>query len=260
MSYAHKNRTSRIGTTHVAEVYVPDLPTSASGLFLRDDGTWQSAGGGATGLLGPTGSQGNTGSQGLTGLPFGSTGLPGPTGAQGYTGSQGNTGVQGNTGAQGYTGAQGFTGAQGYTGSQGNTGVQGNTGAQGYTGYSYGTTGQLMVFFSGYPDYLYTGTQMDVYVPFPIYISNWTMLGGDTGASMGIGLWKDTYANFPPTSADNMTMGGTGPYLSTEVKRQGTSSGWTGPVVSAGNIIRVSIASSNNYFKRVSLALGYYKT
>ena len=104
IGYAHKRQYDIFGSQHVADQKVGVLPSAQAGLFLRDDGTWQTASGGTTGLQGVTGARGSTGPSG---------------GDQGVTGQQGSQGV---TGAQAVTGAQGYTGAQGHTGGFGEIG------------------------------------------------------------------------------------------------------------------------------------------
>jgi len=117
----------------------------------------------------------------------------------------------------------------------------------------------VQVILSGAPSYLYTGIQCDISVPYGLTIDTWTLLA-DTGAQYSIGLWKDSYANYPPTSADGMSAGGTGPYLSGTSKNTGTTSGWTGAACAYGDIIRVNVNTSDTWAKRMTLALGYHKT
>jgi hypothetical protein len=56
-----------------------------------------------------------------------------------------------------------------------------------------------------------TGVKGDITVPFSCAITEWTLLADQTG-SIGVDIWKDTYANYPPTSADTLftpiTVGG----------------------------------------------------
>lgn len=250
MAYAHRNKREYISNIHIADVSVPELPTSPTGLYLRDDGTWQevSASGGATGLQGPTGAYG--GPQGDTGV----AGVAGATGVQGNTGV-GPQGVTGEQGIQGNTGVGGATGLQGVTGV---AGVAGATGVQGPVGGTGGATGQVMVILNGTPGYLYTGIQCDLVIPYDLALDTWTVLG-DTAASYTIGLWKDSYTNYPPTSADGMSAGGTGPYLSATSKNTGTTSGWTGAQCAYGGVVRVNINTSDTWLKRMTLALGYHK-
>jgi len=69
--------------------------------------------------------------------------------------------------------------------------------------------------------------------------------GGGTG-SCTVNIWKDTYANFPPTGADDIT-GGVSPTISGGVKYQNTAlSGWT-TSFSAGDILLFNLASSNTF-------------
>lgn len=56
-----------------------------------------------------------------------------------------------------------------------------------------------------------TGVKGDITVPFGCVITEWTLLADQSG-SIGVDIWKDTYANYPPTSADTIipaiTVGG----------------------------------------------------
>lgn len=77
-------------------------------------------------------------------------------------------------------------------------------------------------------------------------------LDGLTG-SIVFDLWKDTYANFPPTIADTITASAK-PTISAAIKAQDTTlTGWTTSVV-AGNIIFVNIDSIST-FTRVLLSI-----
>lgn len=72
-------------------------------------------------------------------------------------------------------------------------------------------------------------------------ISQATITGDVTG-NLTVDLWKDTYANFPPTVADTITASAK-PTISSGVKGQdSTLTGWTKTIV-AGDIIRANIDS-----------------
>lgn len=77
-------------------------------------------------------------------------------------------------------------------------------------------------------------------------------LDGNTG-SIVLDLWKDTYANFPPTVADTITASAK-PTISSATKAQDTTlTGWT-TSVSAGDIVFVNVDSVST-FTRVLLSL-----
>ena len=78
------------------------------------------------------------------------------------------------------------------------------------------------------------------------------MLADQTG-SIVVDIWKDTYANFPPTDADSITASAT-PTLSSAIKAQNnTLTGWTTSIV-AGDILRFNVDSATTV-QRVSIIL-----
>lgn len=218
---------------------------------------------GFTGLRGPTGYQGETGARGFTGLGVtglqGETGAEGPTGFQGVTGptGKGETGLQGVTGIYGDTGIQGETGAKGDTGSKGDVGLKGDTGAQGPSL----ETGVINLSIDGGNNEITTGVKTDISLPYDIQLYQWRVLNssGVTG-SISFGLWESTYSNFPPTAADAMHVGSTGPYVKDiEIKREDSDlSDWGAPTGSAGSIIRVNVIEIDSITK-ASLSLFYKK-
>lgn len=79
--------------------------------------------------------------------------------------------------------------------------------------------------------------------PFPwdVDITGWTLLADQSG-SIVIDIWKDTYANYPPTDADSITASAP-PTISSAVKGQSTTlTGWT-VRVEAGRILRFNVDS-----------------
>ena len=92
---------------------------------------------------------------------------------------------------------------------------------------------------SGAP--IVTGVKFDIYVPAKCTITKMTLLADQTG-SIVIDLWKDTYANFPPTDADSITSTSE-PEINAGVKYQDES--LTDWVVDCeeGDIIRVNVDS-----------------
>lgn len=87
-----------------------------------------------------------------------------------------------------------------------------------------------------------TGVKGYVTVPYTGTITQWTLLADQSG-SIVIDVWKDTYANYPPTVAD--TIAGTEkPTLSAATKNQDTSlSTWT-TAVTAGDVIGFNVDSA----------------
>jgi hypothetical protein len=86
-----------------------------------------------------------------------------------------------------------------------------------------------------------TGIKGDLLIPFACTINSWTILGDQTG-SIVVDVWKDTYANYPPTVADTIT-GTEKPTLSSANKNQDLAlSTWT-TTVAAGDILRFNVDS-----------------
>lgn len=86
-----------------------------------------------------------------------------------------------------------------------------------------------------------TGIKGDIRIPFSCTITGSYLLADQTG-SIVIDLWKDTYANFPPTVDDTITAAEK-PTISAATKDEDTTlTGWT-TTVTAGDIIRVNVDS-----------------
>jgi hypothetical protein len=88
---------------------------------------------------------------------------------------------------------------------------------------------------------LTTGIKADVYVPYACTITAVTMLADQSGSCV-VDIWKDTYANYPPTGADSITASAK-PTISSATKSQDTTlTGWT-TSITAGNTLRFNIDS-----------------
>ena len=68
-----------------------------------------------------------------------------------------------------------------------------------------------------------------------------TLVSNET-ASMTVNIWKDTYANFPPTSADNITGGTPVTLTNTKTMQNTTLAGWT-TTVSRGDWFAIQVGS-----------------
>jgi len=66
-----------------------------------------------------------------------------------------------------------------------------------------------------------TGVKGYLEVPVDCYLTGWRIVG-DVSGSCVIGIWKNTYANFPPTSA-NLILSSAKPTLSNAQKNQNTN-------------------------------------
>ncbi len=97
-----------------------------------------------------------------------------------------------------------------------------------------------------------TGEKGHLEIPFKCEIQRVTLLA-DRSGSIKIDIWKDTYANFPPTDADSIC-GGNEPEISSAQKYQdSTLSGWT-KTINAGDILAFNVDSAAT-IERVTLVL-----
>lgn len=102
------------------------------------------------------------------------------------------------------------------------------------------------------------GVKLDIVVDFACVIVGYTLIADQSG-SIVIDLWKDTYANYPPTIADTIVASAK-PTLSSATKAQDTTlTGWT-TTVNAGDIIRLNVEATPASVTRVTLALKVRKT
>jgi hypothetical protein len=96
-----------------------------------------------------------------------------------------------------------------------------------------------------------TGVKGFLEVPFAGTITAATLLSTDaavTNGSIVIDIWKDTYANYPPTVADTITASAK-PTLSSATKaRDTTLTGWT-TVINAGDILAFKVDSVSTVTK-----------
>jgi len=88
---------------------------------------------------------------------------------------------------------------------------------------------------------LTTGIKQDFLIPFACTITKATLLADQSG-NVVIDIWKDTFANFPPTVADTITAAAK-PTLSAAAKSEdATLTGWT-TAIAAGDILRFNVDS-----------------
>lgn len=95
-------------------------------------------------------------------------------------------------------------------------------------------------------------TFVDLEMPFGATITGWTLLA-DRAGSIVVDLWKDVYANYPPTIADTITAG-TPPTISAATKATSASlAGWT-TTINAGDTLRFNVNSAAT-IQRVTLTV-----
>lgn len=79
-----------------------------------------------------------------------------------------------------------------------------------------------------------------------------TLLADQSG-SIVVDIWKDTFANFPPTDADSITGAAPATLSGTDKSQDSTLTGWT-TAINAGDILRFNVDSIATV-TRVTLAL-----
>jgi len=99
-----------------------------------------------------------------------------------------------------------------------------------------------------------TGIKGDLRIPFACTATAWTLLA-DASGSIVVDIWKDTYANYPPTDADAMPGSGKEPTITTATNATDTTiTDWTTDDIAAGDILRFNVDSATTV-KRVTLVL-----
>lgn len=103
------------------------------------------------------------------------------------------------------------------------------------------TTTAAGITIDGGGDVIATGIKGDIVIPVACTIVKATLLADQTG-SIVVDVWKDSYANFPPTGADSITASAK-PTISSGVKSQdSTLTGWS-TSLSAGDVLRFNVDS-----------------
>lgn len=116
--------------------------------------------------------------------------------------------------------------------------------------------GMISVIFDGGPAPIEADQQQDIEIPFACNLIGWTLLADRTG-SIVIDVWRDSYANYPPTVAD--TIATSKPTLSSATKAQdNTITDWT-EAIPAGSILRFNVDSAA-IVRRVTLTLKFQRT
>ena len=106
----------------------------------------------------------------------------------------------------------------------------------------------FQIVFDGAGSTITTGVKNDIICPYTGHIVAWTILPNASG-SIVFDIWKDTYANFPPTVGDTITGAGK-PTLTATTKATGTVS-WA---FTKGDVLRFNVDSVTTV-TRVTLIL-----
>ena len=102
-----------------------------------------------------------------------------------------------------------------------------------------------------------TGQKGHLEIPFACTINRVTTLA-DASGSIVVDIWKDTYANFPPTVADTICASAKPTLSSAQKAQDSTLTGWT-TSISAGDILAYNVDSAATV-KRVLISLKVTKT
>lgn len=118
-----------------------------------------------------------------------------------------------------------------------------------------GGVGKIQITIDGKPD---TGFLLDFQVPYNITITDWTIIS-TYATSIVFDLWRDAYANYPPTVEDTQ-VGDQKPALSSEFKvTSSTLTHWTADW-NLNDLVRVNIDSRESGYpdaNRLLLILSY---
>jgi len=110
---------------------------------------------------------------------------------------------------------------------------------------------QVTVLLDGGGSVISTGLKTFLSLPLAGTWKKWRVLSIDSAATSGsivIDVWKDTYANYPPTVADTITASAK-PTLSTATKNESsTLTGWT-TAFSAGDVLGFTVDSATTVTK-----------
>jgi hypothetical protein len=110
----------------------------------------------------------------------------------------------------------------------------------------------LQIVIDGGGSTITTGVKADLVVPYNCTVLGWDILANASG-SIVVDVWKDTYANFPPTVADTIT-GTEKPTLSSAQKNQDDAlTSWT-TTLTRNDILRFNVDSATTV-TRVTLSI-----
>lgn len=119
-------------------------------------------------------------------------------------------------------------------------------------------TRQITVIIDGGGSAIATGLKVFLSCPYTGTITGWRLLSIDAAGPATVGdlvvdIWKDTYANYPPTVADTITAAAKPTLSSANKAEDGTLTGWT-TGVTAGDVFGFNVDSAATVTK-VALTL-----
>ncbi len=115
-----------------------------------------------------------------------------------------------------------------------------------------GWNASLTFVIDGGGEVITTGQKGHLKIPFACTIKQVTMLADQSG-SIVVDIWKDTYANFPPTDADSITASAPPTISSSQKSQDSTLTGWT-KSISSGAILAFNVDSCAT-ITRVTISL-----
>lgn len=102
-----------------------------------------------------------------------------------------------------------------------------------------------------------TGEKGHLEIPFAGTIERMTIVADQAG-DIVVDIWKDTYANFPPTDADSITASAPPTLSSAQNGQDTTLTGWT-KAIAAGDILAFNVDSCTT-ITRVTISLKVAKS
>lgn len=115
------------------------------------------------------------------------------------------------------------------------------------TAHTHSTVRSIEFVIDGGGSAITAGVKGDIEMPYACTITAWRVLADQSG-SITVGIWKDTYANFPPTVGDLLVS----PALSSAAKAEATG---LSLAVAAGDILRFNANATPATVTRVTVSL-----
>jgi hypothetical protein len=130
-----------------------------------------------------------------------------------------------------------FTGATITSGGTGIANIEIIGGGGGSSSASFGVS------LNGAGGQIATGVVGYLTIPYNATITGWQLVGTPSG-NLIVDVWKDTYANFPPTSGDTIT-GTEKPTLSSSTKNEDLSLSTWNTTITSGDIFAFNVSSAS---------------
>jgi hypothetical protein len=114
----------------------------------------------------------------------------------------------------------------------------------------------LSIVLDGTNNPITTGVKGDVEIPFDCTLTS-VRLFGDQAGSLVVDIWKDVYANFPPTASDSICASSKPTLAAAQKAQDVVLSGWV-TAFARGDVLRFNV-DSNNLVKRLTISLGFVR-